>query len=107
VRDSGGLVVSTSQRESFALTVAEAMARGCATLAPRQAPFTELAGGEETLYRSGSIDDAAKAAARLLDDPALRLSVGSRDRERTLARFAPETALAKLADALRGLVGGA
>jgi glycosyltransferase involved in cell wall biosynthesis len=105
VRDSGGLVVSTSERESFGLTIAEAMARGCATLAPRQAPFTELAVGDETLYRPGSVADASDKAARLLDDASLRFAIGARGRERTLERFAPQAALPLLADVLKSFVG--
>ena len=42
VRDSGGLVISTSRGESFGLTIAEAMARRCAVAAPDQPPFPEF-----------------------------------------------------------------
>ena len=56
VRDSGGVVVSTSRGESFGLTIAEAMARRCAVAGAGQAPFTEFVEDGETgsLFTPGS-----------------------------------------------------
>jgi glycosyltransferase involved in cell wall biosynthesis len=104
VRASGGLVVSTSKRESFGLTVVEAMARGCAVLAPARPPFPELVEEPASLFTADDLGDAAAKAARLLRDGALREQVGRRGRERVLARFAPEVAIAALASELRSLV---
>ncbi len=104
VRVSGGLVVSTSKRESFGLTVVEAMARGCAVLAPAMPPFDDLVGIADGLYAPGAIDEAAKKAARLLRDDGLREELGRAGRERALARFAPEVAITALARELRALV---
>jgi len=102
VRDSGGVVVSTSKGESFGMTVAEAMARCCAVAAPNQPPFTEFVeeGRTGTLYPPGA-EGAAETVAALLADPARRAKSGKSARESILARFAPEVALEALARELR------
>jgi len=107
VRDSGGVVVSTSRGESFGMTVAEAMARGCAVAVPDRPPFTEFVeeGRTGSLFAPASEEDAAARVAALLADPALRTAYGRRAREAVLARFAPEPALAELAEALREVAG--
>ena len=105
VRDSGGVVVSTSRGESFGMTVAEAMARCCAVAVPDQPPFTEfVTDGESGLtFPPGSAEGAAELVHSLLADAALRNRCGHQARESVLARFAPEPALAALARELRGL----
>lgn len=105
VRDSGGVVVSTSKGESFGLTVAEAMARRCAVAAPDQGPFPEFVqeGVTGTLFTPGSPESAADRIARLMEDGDLRHRLGERGRETILSRFAPEPALAALAEELRRL----
>lgn len=107
VRDSGGVVVSTSRGESFGMTVAEAMARGCAVAVPARPPFTEFVeeGRTGSLFSPDAQEDAAVRVAALLADPALRAACGRRAREAVLARFAPEPALAALAQALREVTG--
>lgn len=99
VRDSGGALVSTSRGESFGLTVAEAMARRCAVVVPDQPPFTELVEEGETgcLFKPGSPVAAARRLQEVLASPCLRREYGRRGREKVLARFAPEPALAALA----------
>jgi glycosyltransferase involved in cell wall biosynthesis len=99
VRDSGGVLVSTSRGESFGLTVAEAMARRCAVVVPDQQPFTEFVeeGVSGSLFRPGSPESAADRVRELLGDAARRREYGRRGRETILARFAPEPALAVLA----------
>jgi glycosyltransferase involved in cell wall biosynthesis len=107
VRDSGGVVVSTSRGESFGLTIAEAMARGCAVAAPRQGPFPEFVhpGRTGALFTPGSAPAAADAIQELIANPALRADLGRQGRESILKKFAPEPALAVLAAELRRLMG--
>jgi glycosyltransferase involved in cell wall biosynthesis len=107
VRDSGGVVISTSRGESFGLTIAEAMARGCAVAAPNMSPFTEFVQPLRTgaLFTPGSATSAAGALQELLADPALRAALGRQGRESILEKFAPEPALAVLAAELRRLMG--
>ena len=106
VRDSGGVVVSTSRGESFGMTVAEAMARGCAVVTPARAPFTEFVTDGETgllipLTGPNCIETASEAIAALLNDSGRRTAMGKRARAAVLERFAPAPALAALARELR------
>jgi glycosyltransferase involved in cell wall biosynthesis len=107
VRESGGVVTSTSRGESFGLTIAEAMARRCAVAAPDQAPFPELVepGKTGALFTPGSAASAADRVQELIADAGLRADLGRRAREAVLARFAPEPALAVLAEELRRVAG--
>jgi glycosyltransferase involved in cell wall biosynthesis len=99
VRDSGGVLVSTSRGESFGLTVAEAMARRCAVVVPDQRPFTELVreGWSGSCFQPASMESAAACVRDLLTDGVRRRELGRRGRESVLERFAPEPALAVLA----------
>jgi glycosyltransferase involved in cell wall biosynthesis len=105
VRESGGVVVSTSRGESFGLTIAEAMARRCAVAAPDHSAFPEFVepGKTGALFTPGSATSAADRIQELLADAGLRAALGGRARESVLARFAPEPALAVLAAELRRL----
>jgi glycosyltransferase involved in cell wall biosynthesis len=107
VRDSGGVVVSTSRGESFGMTVAEAMARACAVAVPGRPPFTEFVeeGRTGSFLPPGPAEMGADQVAALLADPGLRAAYGRQARESVLARFAPEPALAELARALREVAG--
>ncbi|HSF39829.1 MAG TPA: glycosyltransferase family 4 protein [Thermoanaerobaculia bacterium] len=99
VRDSGGVLVSTSRAESFGLTVAEAMARRCAVVVPHQPPFTEFVeeGVTGSLFAPGSAASAADRVEELLADPDRRTAYGERARQVVLTRFAPGPALEVLA----------
>jgi glycosyltransferase involved in cell wall biosynthesis len=106
VRDSGGVVVSTSRGESFGMTVAEAMARACAVVTPARAPFTEFVTDKDTgllvpLTGPNCIETAAETIAALLNDGERRAEMGKRARVAVLERFAPGPALAALARELR------
>lgn len=103
VRDSGGVMVSTSRGESFGMTVAEAMARGCPVAVPAGPPFTEFVtdGGTGVLVPAASTEAAAERIAALLADAPRRAELGHRARQAVLERFAPEPALAALARELR------
>jgi glycosyltransferase involved in cell wall biosynthesis len=103
VRASGGLVISTSARESFGLSVVEAMARACAVLVPDQPPFSEYVLAAESRYRPGAMDSACEAAAHLLASPSLRQRLALEGREIALARFAPDVAIGSLARELHAL----
>lgn len=99
VRDSGGVVVSTSRAESFGLTIAEAMARRCAVVVPDQPPFTEFVeeGVTGSLFTPGSATSAAGRIEEMLAGADRRAACGGRAREAILARFAPGPALDVLA----------
>jgi glycosyltransferase involved in cell wall biosynthesis len=106
VRESGGVVISTSRAESFGLTIAEGLARRCAVAAPDQSPFPELVqpGKTGALFTPGDAASAAGCLQELLADAGLRADLGRRGREMVLARFAPEVALGVLAGELKRLI---
>lgn len=109
VRDSGGVVISTSRGESFGLTIAEAMARRCAVAAPDHSAFPEFVqpGKTGSLFIPGSVESAADRVQELLGDADLRQRLGRQARESVLERYAPEPALATLAAELRRLAQSA
>ena len=106
VRDSGGVVLSTSREESFGMSVAEAMARECPVVVPSSGPFPEFVehGVTGRLYQPGDVRQAAGEVAVFLQDTDARRSCGRRAREAILARHAPEVALRLLADELHKVV---
>ncbi|MBM3122324.1 MAG: glycosyltransferase family 4 protein [Chloroflexi bacterium] len=105
IRASGGVVVSTSRGESFGMAVAEAMARGCAVVAPRCGPFTEFIadGVEGSLYQPGREAEASEAVVSLLSDLRRRQRLGAKAREMILRSHATDVALEALALALKAV----
>lgn len=107
VRDSGGIVVSTSRGESFGMTIAEAMARECVVVAPDRPPFPELIehGVAGVLVPDPMAVQAIEPVLALLGDAPRRVALGSRARATVVERFAPGPALGRLVEVLRELPG--
>ena len=107
VRCSGGIVVSTSKGESFGMTIAEAMARGCAVVVPSYGPFPEFVedGVSGCFYKAGSVIDGVEKANTLISDSRLRDSYGQKARETILEAHHAERALASLARCLEDISG--
>lgn len=105
VRDSGGVVVSTSRGESFGMTVAEAMARRCAVAVPAMGPFPEFVETESTglLFDPSDAGDAARQVMRLLANRTLRERLGGTARASVARRFSPQIALEALVSRLNAL----
>jgi glycosyltransferase involved in cell wall biosynthesis len=103
VRASGGIVVSTSKGDSFGMTVAEGMARGCAVLVPYEGPFEEIVknGVHGYSYDLGNYYDAVGKVSSMLLDDEMRTAFGRRGRESILASHAPVVALGAFAEVLR------
>ncbi|MGW4898265.1 glycosyltransferase family 4 protein [Kitasatospora sp. NPDC004240] len=90
--------------EGFSLPAAEAMATGTPLVATTGGAIPEVAGPDgETCLAVPPGDAGALAAAlgRLLDDPALRTTLGAAGRERVLARFTWEKAAELTVEAYR------
>ncbi|SEK29761.1 glycosyltransferase family 4 protein [Nonomuraea pusilla] len=90
VAANGGLTVSTTTDESFGMSVAEALVRGCPVVAPAVGALPEIL-PEEALYPPGDWAGAAERALRGLADPDFRaalLSTAEAVRERTHAEYA-------------------
>lgn len=106
VRHSGGLVVSTSLDESFGMTIAEAMSRGCAVIVPNHGPFREFVADGDTglLYKHKSMQAAAEKAQFLMANADRRHKIGVNARNSVLQTFAPEVALSELVRILRQII---
>jgi glycosyltransferase involved in cell wall biosynthesis len=83
------ICIQPALAEAFGLTVAEAMACGCAVVASRVGGIPELIlhGRTGLLVEPGDEVGLASALERLLDDPLLRRQLGESARERACAAF--------------------
>jgi glycosyltransferase involved in cell wall biosynthesis len=108
VRVSGGVVVSTSKGDSFGLTIAEGMARGCAVVVPSEGPFREFVtdGVHGWVYPLGSSKDGAEKIDSLLKNDLLRSEFGQRGRVSILDKYGTPNALNVLASTLQQLFQG-
>jgi len=80
------VAMSASEYEGFGLTVAEAMASGCAVVAVDTSSIPEVVGDAGLLVPSSDASLLAAALSRLIAEPETRAALAVRGRERT-ARF--------------------
>ena len=94
VQVSGGGVISTSRNESFGLTVAEAMARGCVVLAPDEGPFPEFleTGSNGFLYDRNKLKKTVSLIQSVLGNHELRDKTGTMARADMARLFHPDAA---------------
>ncbi len=99
------VVVCPSVLESFCRVAAEAMLNGIPVVGSDLAPIRELLGEDEAglLVPVGDVQAAARAIARLADDPGLRSRLGTVGRQRAQA-YAPATVRRQLLS-LYGIAG--
>jgi glycosyltransferase involved in cell wall biosynthesis len=81
--------------EAFGLTIAEAMASGCATLATRTGGIPEIVedGVSGLLVPPGDAAALAAAIRRLLEDPPLRARLSAAGRQRIAEQFTLEASV--------------
>jgi glycosyltransferase involved in cell wall biosynthesis len=105
VRASGGAVVSTSRGESFGMAIAEAMARGCVVVVPRQGPFPEFVtdGANGRLYQVGARSASARAVVEVLSNAEMRRQLGLVARQGILESHGTRAAASSLAEELTRL----
>lgn len=97
------LFVLTSLTEGSPNALLEAMAAGLPCAVSDLPSTREVADESCALFeRAGDADAFAQALARLCDDPALRVSMGSRARDIIARRFSPERRIEKLISILAG-----
>jgi glycosyltransferase involved in cell wall biosynthesis len=108
VRQSGGVLLSTSDGESFGMTVAEAMARECPVVVPDQPPFDEFVEHNVSgvRYSAGDHRQAARLVLQLLTDHKARARLGKAARQVILERHAPQVAIPQLAQILQTVIRG-
>jgi glycosyltransferase-like protein len=92
------VLLCPSEQEGFGLCVLEAMAAGCAVVAPGREPFTDYV--DETsaaMVDPESVDSIALGLVGLLDDPRRRRELADRARQRTQGFSWSRSAAAHLA----------
>jgi SAM-dependent methyltransferase len=90
------------------MAVAEAMARGCAVVVPRERPFTEFIDSDVSgvSYPSGSTTAACKLVTRMVTDAVLRSALGGEARRRILSGYGTESSIQALLQAIQTVASG-
>lgn len=89
---AAAVAMSASEYEGFGLTVLEAMASGCAVIAPAVTSIPEVTGDAALLVPRSDATLLGDALVRLLDDPAGRAALAERARRRAAGFTWDETA---------------
>lgn len=101
------LSVPTVYREAKGLYVLEALSQGVAVVQPRHGSFPELieATGGGVLFEPHDAVALADAIERLMDDPALRRSLGSAGRRAVRTAFTDQIMAQRVWEVFEGLSG--
>jgi glycosyltransferase involved in cell wall biosynthesis len=94
------IFVSSSRSEAFSNTILEAMACGCAVVGSRVGGTPELVGEDERglLFRSGDAEDLAAKLTALIENEALRRTLGARAAEFARRKLSVEIAASRMAE---------
>jgi glycosyltransferase involved in cell wall biosynthesis len=98
VRASGGIVISTAKNESFGMTVAEAMARGCTVFAPKREPFLEYIQPNKNgyLYQESNRKNIAGRLAKIMEKDDRQRGVGMNAKKDIISHYHPTVTLGVL-----------
>jgi N-acetyl-alpha-D-glucosaminyl L-malate synthase BshA len=96
-----------SETESFGLAALEALAAGVPVVASRVGGLPEVVrdGEDGFLHAVGDVEAMAASAARLVDDPDLRVRLGAAARARAVADFRAEPAVDRYEAVYRRVLG--
>lgn len=98
------IFVSTSEHESFGMSVCEAMACQVPILAYRGGSVAEVVGDAGMIVENGDLSGLTKCLKRLIDDRHLRNSLGLAARQRVATKFNPTTGLQTLVGVYQSLL---
>lgn len=90
--------VSTSEYETFGMSVCEAMACRKPILACRGGSIHEVVGDAGLIVENDALQDLSSGAIRLAQDASLRAKLGDKARDRVIERFSPRATLAQILD---------
>lgn len=99
------IFVSTSEHESFGMSVCEAMACGNPIAAYAGGAVEEIVGDAGIVVPTGELDGLANALEQLIADPVRRQQLGAKGRDRVERLYSPEKNLVKLRRVYTSLVG--
>ncbi len=103
--ETATLSVLSSISEGFPISVLEAMAAGRPVVATAVGGVPEALSGCGFTVRPGDYEALATGVVRLLEDPALAMSLGARGRQRVVHAFGQEGCLLAYADLIGELTG--
>jgi glycosyltransferase involved in cell wall biosynthesis len=98
--------VSTSEHESFGMSVCEAMACGKPVAGYVGGSVAEVVGDTGLIVETGDIDGLTAAVERLVVDSELRRELGEKARRRVATEFNPANSLKQLEEIYRSLLIG-
>lgn len=102
---SGGVYISTSQNESFGMTVAESLACRCPVVAPKVGAIPEILDGELSycLYESNNVRQAVNKVISLIEDKKRRRNILKVGEKRINDKYNIEMIGSKYLDIIRNL----
>jgi glycosyltransferase involved in cell wall biosynthesis len=99
------IFVSTSEHESFGMSVCEAMAFGKPVAAYRGGSVADVVGDSGLIVETGDLDALADAVERLITDRDLRLALAVKARQRVADEFDPAKSFKQLRAIYSSLLG--
>jgi glycosyltransferase involved in cell wall biosynthesis len=98
------IFVSTSEHESFGMSVCEAMAHGKAVAGYAACAVQEVVGDAGLIVETGDCDALIRAVEQLIDNSRLRQELGDKAKRRVAEHFDPAKSLRQLADIYGGIM---
>lgn len=105
VLQAADIVVSTSEYETFGMSICEAMACSRPVVAYRGGAVKEVVGDAGLVVETGDLDGLTAAVERLVVDRGLRNRLGHGGRQRVAKEFNPRKSFDQLRSIYEGLVG--